>query len=232
MTTSPPGSSWYQPADSWLSVEEFKSGLVVIHVSDWIGSGTLEIKLQSAVYAARDDYAWVDVADLTGITAAGSYLVASRLSASLTGLLRIKAICTISTISFNLRAEAVLKDSCESRVLDWLAPTTLSLAASTWTMDADLYADCSSFLNCYALVEFLGTSTGTLTATFQTAPSRSSDSSAWKDVASSTISNTAVQLNGEISATVPPMGIVRMKFDNAGGTTTGSFRVTLLMKET
>lgn len=231
LTTSPPSNSYVTPATTWPDVSGFQIALVMVHITDWSGAGNLEIDVQSALYAARDDNAWVTVLSKTGITANGAYLVAQKFSYPITGVLRIKAVCTTSAIGFNMRAELVLKQQCESQFTDWLAPTVLTLSNSSWAMDSDIVADCSRFLNAYTLVEFQGTSSGTLTAALETAPSTSSDANAWIQVATATLSSTAVQLNGELSASVPPMGAVRLKLTNSSGTSTGTFRASLLTKE-
>jgi len=230
-------TSWVMPAALRQACSEFMNAHLLLRFDTLSTSGgSLMAKLQSAPTLSQDDNAWRDIASLgSPINAAGPQvlIVNDAASVPMTGHLRLKFSAISATVDFSVRADLLLKHSVESAALDWLPATALSFPGSgSQVMPADQWVDCSRFLHAFVLCEFaLSSGTATdLTVVLQTAPSESSDATAWVDVVSSTMSATSIVLDGRASASYPPMGVLRLKF-SAAAAVSGTLRCVLLMKE-
>ena len=229
------GNSWIMQASRYVDGFDYKTAFAWFSFLNFAGGGTLTVRLQAAVYASRNNDAWVDLQ--TGTISADGDLVFQITQAStqlVTGPLRIKIDCATANTTFALRTELLLKAHTGSQFIEWMPPTAVSVTSgSDVTMPADLWIDCSQYVNATSLVEFeLSSGTASNLTTFiETAASRASETGAFVTVNSSALVDGSTQIAGRASSTNPPMGVLRLRHSSASGSVAGTMRVMLLLKD-
>jgi|GEM_PF-1442937 len=137
--------------------------------------------------------------------------------------------------SLALRSASVTGPGGRSPSL-WLDATYLNVAAaSSWTMPAPLWHDCSAFMCAYVLlqVDYLSTSGGDLDLYLESAPVLSNDAGAWTTVASVTGMTTTGPrvLKVLIDASNPITGVLRLRVQANTAAVACTIRAELLLKQ-
>ena len=233
LTTTTP---WTTPSAEWVDAAGFSGAFIALDISAFIGAGTATATLQSAVYPSNDDNAWVDLASQSGIGAAGPVvlMVPSNAATPLTGSLRLKITCTGGDVTLALRCDLLLKGLAGYQLVEWLVPVSVAATSgSDSVMPAEQWLDVGEFLSAYVLCEFrvsAGTASN-FTVKLQTAANRDADADSWVQVGSSAMSSSSRQIDGTSGSATPPMGVLRLAYASASGTTAGVLRVTCLLKD-
>lgn len=230
LTTSSPGNTWTMPQLQWADCSDYLSAFALIYI-DYLATsgGTVTIKLQSAVVPSLTESAWVDVATVSSVSTTGPQVLKAHGSVFLTGVLRLQVVCSTAVVNLNIRAQLLMKNQVQSRLLSWVDPFLLGFGGSgSQIMSADQYEDCAQFLRAFALVEYASNSGSgnDLTVAMETAPSLSSDTTSWSSLDSGTLANPALVLDGVHPA---PMGALRLKY-TAAAALSGIVKAHLLLK--
>jgi hypothetical protein len=119
-----------------------------------------------------------------------------------------------------------------SQAVLWFDGKYLSMVnTDTLYLPADQWLDTRQWMECFILLEFHGSGGSSLTVTLETATAMTTDNSAWQTVtsASAAMSATAKVLQGSRALTIPPKGLIRLKFA-ASGNVTGVVRAQVVFK--
>ena len=229
------GASWTLPVSQNADGSGCKTAFAQLLFEALSGGGTLTVKLQAALYSSLDPAAWVTIAEDT-ISASGMlvFLVGPAATNPVTGHLRLKIDCATATTVFVLRADLLLKAETGYRLVEWLPATSISVTAGTdVTMPADQWAEVGPYVQAFVLAEFDASSgSGSDLSVFvETAASRASETGSFVEVDSATLSATSTQIDGVLSSTNPPMGVLRLRYSSGNGLVSGTLRVMLLVKD-